>query len=408
MPLICFKPGNSGILLALPLVMKTYQFFTAVSFMLFTGVAQAALNACQLETAPIEAQNISQEAIEAYRSKLRQECVVYKKYLDLRNYEQQFGVSLEKINLYQGLRYVDRYAYEKAKPKDIPVELIFQVKRADADKPISERSSLVWRNWTRGIEQLSQTKQDIEQGKAIDIPYLQKIHIGFFAEDESSENGDVLHPGELKNGIYPSVSWNLDADKIEPYTAVAKKIDDNLKALDLRPQLVAEEDYVNKLVDVREGMLYPAAPRAVKAHVTNMLKFLNAMMAQARENKPMIYKDHLYTPMQVAYFIQQYIVQIHGFHDGNGRISRFWQDVVLAVFDLPAGASGDLNYNDMTADEAEYYHRSLAKGFNELLDVEKCFTDVYPKLLPQNWKEQGLSVRSIDSSRIPYDCRFLK
>lgn len=320
---------------------------------------------------------------------------MYQKGLELRGYAKDTNIPLEKIYLYQAIRYVDRFSYLNGQKADLPIEFLFQVKREDANLPLAQRSDLVWRNWAKGIAQVESTQADIENGTTIDIPYLQKIHVGFYAEEERDDTTTAFRPGAIKPAYFPTIDWKLPTQAaIDSGAKAAQIVDDNLKAMGLRPQLANEDDYLNKIIDVRGNILYPAAPKAVNAHFTNLLKLLNTLLAQGRENKPMIWQDRLFTPMQLAYFTQQYFVQIHGFHDGNGRISRYWQDVVLAVFGLPAGASGDLNYNDMTADPAEYYSRAMKAGFNELLDVEKCYTRVY--MVPNA------------KGTIPYDCRLLK
>lgn len=389
--------------------MKTNQLLALIGVVFLTGTANAFLNPCDLQNVAIDAgSKLSQSMIDSYREKLKQECVVYQKGVELHSAAQQLGINLEKIYLYQGLRYVDRGAYNGGKKSNLPIEFIFQVNRADANKPLAQRSDLVWRNWAKGILQVDTAKKDITLGKTIDLNYFQQVHLGFFAEDESGEMGRVLRAGELKKGIYPTVEWAITNKRdLDSNTAVAQIVDNTLRSMGLRPQLAAEEDYINKIMDVRDGKLFPAAPKAVLAHVTNMLRFLNEMLAQGRQNKPMIWNDQLFTPMDLAYFIQRYIVQIHGFHDGNGRISRFWQDVILAVFEMPVGASGDLSNNDMTADMPEYYHRSMVKGFNQLLDVEKCFNEVYPKVLQSGSLQDG-GLNEMINSKLPYDCRFLK
>ncbi len=77
------------------------------------------------------------------------------------------------------------------------------------------------------------------------------------------------------------------------------------------------------------------------------------------------------SPSQKTADIQRWFVAIHPFGDGNGRMSRFIQDMILEALNLPLPASADLQ-NDIFTEKSEYrsaFANSLKASINYL---ESC------------------------------------
>ncbi len=391
--------------------MKTNYFLAVAGFLtlLSSSVSFGFTNTCALKDQPLRAQGLSEYAVWAYQQKLIQECAVYQKYIAVRAKAETFSLNLEQITLYQALRYIDRSSLVTAAQQNMPVELIYQKSKIDAAKAIPYRSSLVWNNWVRGVKQLESAMADIKAGVQIDLPYLEKIHIGFFYEDESGEFGDVNKPGTLKTFSTGIVSWPIStAVEAQKNINDVKIINATYDHLGLTPTkaMTGQDVSINRLVDVRDMTLFPGNPKVNETHLKLLTGFLNTMLAQARAGQHMVWKDRLFTPTELAYFIQQYIVQIHAFYDGNGRTSRFWQDTILALFDMPYGASGDLTTNDMLMSNLDNYQLGLSKSYHQLGELDNCLTEEYPRIF--SWKRKNIRPADADQSKFSYNCRILK
>ena len=353
---------------------------------------------------------LSGSAIAAYKQKLVTECALYTKYFTLRDLAaDQFGLKLEQIVAYQALRFVDRYAYQKGQAKNLPIELLFQPDSKDEDKPLSERSNLVWRNWSKGIKQVDGVVKDIYSGEVLDLTYFEKIHIGFFAESEVGDLGNVQKAGTLRQPLVGVISWPMKTEQeVVSTTAITQEINAIYENLGLLPTTATngQPDETNRILDVKDNQLFPGDPKVNLDHLKNMLNFMNTLLAQARAGQPMIWKDRLFTPAEFAYFIQQYIVQIHAFYDGNGRTSRFWQDAILAAFGLPAGVTGDLESNDMLTKHEVTYQQAMTVSQRQLQVVESCL-EAYRNTPRPRFSKAKPDILKIDPALLTYDCRIL-
>ncbi len=72
--------------------------------------------------------------------------------------------------------------------------------------------------------------------------------------------------------------------------------------------------------------------------------------------------------------LQRWLVSIHPFGDGNGRVSRWLQDNATNDLGLPYVASGDLQ-NDISTPAADYEHRFRAVILEQMQRLEECRND---------------------------------
>ena len=390
------------------------KLFLRLGLMLFAAAdVSAFMDPCQLLNVSKDLAPISAQAVAEYKSKLARECELHKKYDELKNKVNEYSANLEQVSVYQALRYVDRSTYIWAAQTNTPVPVVFQVSKTESDKPVAERSQLVWRNWARGIKQVEPTREALAEGLQVDLPYLEKIHIGFYlVGDESSDLGAVGTPGTIKTFGVGVVSWPIaTVEEMKRSKETADQINKNYFEMGLQPTAseTGADEITNRVLDVHDMTLFPGNPQVNPVHLKNLTNFLNAMLNQARAGRPMIWKNRLMTPAELAYFIQQYLVQIHAFFDGNGRTSRFWQDVILSSFNLPAGSSGDLMWDDMLSVPGDYYQKALAKSFEQLAQVDHCVNEIYPTVATKGiFKKKKRPISEIDPAQLPYECRIIK
>lgn len=77
------------------------------------------------------------------------------------------------------------------------------------------------------------------------------------------------------------------------------------------------------------------------------------------------------SPVATLAYYQRWLVAIHPFGDGNGRTSRFVQDILARHFDLPLVPAGDLQNDVLTAPEA-YIAQTLGALEKQVALLETC------------------------------------
>ena len=413
----------------------TRSFLAGLLVVVAGSSAHAFPDVCTLantDVAPMA--GITAEEVAAYKTKINDECALSEKYQQMQiKARQRFGITLEQISEYQAMRYIRRSDYESAKGRQIPPHLTYQLLEADGNKPNEQRSSLVWDNFVTGIAQVSEDRARVQNGSKFELNDLLRAHRGFYRL--SNEVGDFGHDPLLGQLRPPNPNdrhwWRVKADDVPRTKAIVDQLNEAYEELGLVPSaldtLYTENNYMTEILRLKPatdgvGMaMYESDSRAVAKHVSLLLSLIDANLAQARQGRPMIWKGHLMTPAQLAFLAQQAFVQIHPFSDGNGRTSRFVQELILTAFNLPPGSSGDLMDNDVLTLHADYYAKAITASRNLLLSVDQCLEKNYSEAsggAPQ--KREGskgeskkqvqtmIDISALDQSRVDYNCRLVK
>lgn len=366
-----------------------------------------------------------------YRAKLTAECELSEKYLQMKNKAQiRYGISLEQISQFQALRYVRRSSYTAAKYNNTPVNIIYQIFDEQYARP-ELRDTKVWDGFLKGVETLPADRARLQAGGQLEFSDLMRIHRNFY--QVSDENGDAANnpmPGRIKP---PSSNdghwWRLKPEDVESMTKVVNGINETYLQLGLilsGVQTMYDAPYLSELISVRplkDGTgygFYGGDSRGNEQHLENIIAVVNAMLAQARETGVMVRNGRLITPGELAFLTQQFLVQTHPFYDGNGRTTRYVQELILTSFGLPYGASGDLMDDDVTTPLGDYYQTALAATRALLTSVDECLEVTYPAAMTitTNVKSEGRKgesqtktetrpFSSIDQAALAYECRLL-
>lgn len=382
--------------------------------------AQAGVDACSLSQrvfAGYGGISVGASAVELdqYQNKLNKECQLQRQYQTLQTRAAQFGISLENISVFQALRFIGRSYYIQARYNDTPVPLIYQRRDSMYELPIEQRSDEIWLNFQTGISQLEGWRRRVmEEKHALTLDDLKVIHSGFYQKsDETGDHSREPHPGDIKPPYKNDIAWWwLDSD--EERQRVQQQVESAnayYRDLGLIPNVVSGEGefigdpMIVKKVNDKWGV-FSGDSNASVAHMRNLLGFMNGMMKQARSGGHMIWrqgtKTVMMTPAELAFVVQQYFVSVHPFYEGNGRISRFLQELILTSFGLPPGSSGDLMANDALTASYEYYQLGIEKTGEQIEAVGKCL-DSYSSALA--WQSGRL--RDVDAAKLEYDCRLL-
>lgn len=387
-------------------------------FFLFAEATMAVSNACSLLNVELPAGlQMSVSEASSYRSKLQAECQWMRGYHDVKSQlQEKYHLTPEEISEYQAMRFVRRSDYENAKAAEIPVELIYQIKRDQYQLPNSQKSPIIWQNWSKGILQLKNLREAILAGQAFDYPKLAQAHVNFFQLSE--EVGDAANPphvGIMKPpGMQDHYWWEFTTpQEASAAKAVTTAVNAHYRELGLLPNFAEEK--LNLVIDVRQAVkrqppeksnvieyawvIYSGQTRANPTHLQNILRFIQVMIAQALQDQPLIWNGKAMTPAEVAYLAQKFYVGVHPFAEGNGRTSRLIQELILTSMNMPHGSSGDLMEYDVLTTFPDYYNRAM-QGNRQVIEKMKSCLQIYETQPPSFADGAQLSM--------DYSCRILK
>lgn len=385
--------------------MKTFLFFVSVSFL--APSANAFIDVCELQKLPLDSRQLNNESVRKYQQNLINECNLSLKYKKLESELAKSGVSAAQISFYQAMRFVQFDAYKNAEFRKVPIQKVYQKTRAASSLPVDQRTTEIWDNWYFGIQQLPAELSSLRAGNSFQLEDLKRIHRGLFTV--SDEKGDFAwdpQPGIIKTPYEHDKPWWTFKSEVETNKAlgIVSELNQVYQTLNLTPMLpVGLPPGTNNLLNIRDGAIYSTDSRMITDHLNIYFAFLNSMLTQARSGQHMIWQDQLFSPAQLAFFIQQYYVAMHPFFEGNGRTSRFMQELVLRLFGLPHGASGYLMDDDILSSHQSYYDLAIKKTSEVLDSIQSCATSEYPRLL----KKMGELRSAKAERRLSYKCRLV-
>lgn len=384
-------------------------------FIWILGLSALAAGPCALLETPLpELPGLTRPARDAYLGKLRTECDLSTAYKNLRQtLLSRYDVSLERLTEYQAMRFVRREDFDKSKAAEIPVQLTYQIHNADYELPNAQKSSVIWDNWAIGIRQLDGAHRRLLQGRPFGFNELKTVHVGFFTlSDEAGDAAWIPNQGEIKPPSDRDNYWwafNTPAEAAQA-RAVVQNVNARYAALGLLPALGNEQ--LNSVLTVRRApkrgaestlvdAIYSTDSRAVLPHVEKILEFVNRVAGQSRTGRHLVINGQLLTPGESAYLAQKYYVGVHPFSEGNGRTSRFLQELLLTLFELPHGSSGDLMDIDVLSTFDSYYQTAIAANRRLIAAATACF---------QSYDDLNLGKQTAltDQMRLPYGCRILR
>lgn len=398
--------------------LNTFKFISAL---LVTGLCSAdsfaASDACTLLQVPLPAGlQMTAEEMTSYRTKLQAECSWKQSFDQFNNYlKNTFQLDSRRVTEYQAMRFIRRIDFETSKRTGVPVDKTYQVRRDQYSLPNEQKPTVIWDNWELGIRILDSTRAEVLRGQIFDAEKLKAVHRGFF--QLSTETGDfatIPYEGKFKSPqMQDHYWWALSEQEIPVAQRVVPLLNQYFTSVGLTS--VFTEPYLNKTLDVRQTLkrqppdqanrieyvtaIYSAQTRTIVSSVNNVLGFLNSIIQQGVANQPLIWRNKAYTPAEAAYLAQKFYVSVHPFHEGNGRTSRFLQELILTSLDMPHGSSGELMDQDVLTTMDEYYNLAMQANANLMRTLQNCATE-YNLLNGTNpaVAQQGL---------LNYSCRIL-
>ncbi len=403
--------------------MNKNQILATMSLILLasTVVNASVIDVCDLSRVTNFPAQFTQSQITEYQNRIQKECELSTKFKSVnQKLQAQNQINLTDIAEYQAIRFVERAWLNIAASDGKPVEKIYQISKSQYGLPISQQSGDIWDDWANGVRQLEPMIEAFKQGQSFNLATLKKIHRGLFPFypmiDEHGEFAHEPNPGVLKpttaedDDIY---WWTLDTAKdVVSAQNIVNAENQNYQSLGLiAPVPKGMPAYVGYVLNVRDVMsrdnpgqkvtgLFSGSSVVNRQSVELVLNMVDQLIKQARSGNHMVWKDKLFSPAQLAYFVQQFYVRVHPFYEGNGRTSRFLQELILSSFNLPHGASGDLMDIDALTEHNVYYQTAIDANFVLLTRMERCL-DEYKDVARRK------DIRSVDQSLISYSCRVL-
>lgn len=387
--------------------MKVKQLFILGITTLSTLPIWASGTSCNLLNTPLPTNKIfSETEIQQYQDRLKRECSLSMKYSNVKDKLSEHALIPEQVTAYQAMRFIRREEYESYKPSNTPVQKIYQIFNSQYSLPVEQKSTIIWDNWIAGINQLPQelNRLSTNSNEKFTILDLKRIHKGFFTQsDEKGDASNMPDPGYFKP-YFPQADilywWEISDAELASSTEIVNSNNTYYREMGLidakKPAAIYDVLRIKPAPDSNNSSrtvngLFSGDNRANPEHVDRALGLLNRALIAARNGQHLFIGEHLLSPIQTAMLIQQFYVATHPFAEGNGRTSRFLQEVLTQFTGHPHMSSGDLMSGDVIIKINDYYEKAMNKT-SDLLDVTNRCAQEY---------------RKISKDQLSYDCRIL-
>ncbi|MBF0362091.1 MAG: Fic family protein [Oligoflexia bacterium] len=325
------------------------------------------------------------------------ECEIQDRYKALTdNFKKNWNVNINDIYIYKTARFIDQNSLAKA------------IKNKTAPENIYKPAPTTWDYWIKGEKTSEEILKDTyinnssEDKKAmvscrLTLNHLKKLHlstitnelIGPFTSLMSNiipiENTILLGPGNIRHSTFnfrPFFTFSCSEK-------VSKKIIPYFDIKDKNGELIAELTY-KKCADGEsiEGSVYYSKSVKVPERINEFIESFNNKIPSyfAKECTNI-------SPYEFAANIQRWYVSIHPFREGNGRLSRFMQDMISRVFNLPFVPAGYLQ-NDLLISNSEYQAKTKETVTMMIEKLESCYN---------NYQKNNGDKKSID-----FECRIIE
>lgn len=265
------------------------------------------------------------------------------------------GLNIEDISFYKALRVLTPRDYEAS--GYLPWKAY-------------EPAPLTWVYWERGnaiIKALNSKMEAFRQGNVqfeITKELLSKIHLSTMPASLLGKVPGVVNsasmslkvipkPGQLRNTSFNVFPPGFSTNKLESSQIEAIQ---ELRGEDGRPYIA---------IDPSQTYVFYLATERVDAELGALLKDLNQGLAKF-ENR-----TSTESPIGFASRVQRKYVAIHPFHEGQGRMSRWIQDLIFLRLGLPFITGGSLQ-EDVTTRSGHYEVATEAALNQTLSQLQLC------------------------------------
>jgi len=306
---------------------------------------------------------------------LEEDCQVKSDYKYLKNGFNSLGIDINYIAEYRALRFIDRGSWEKKGVEaSIPVEEIYNP------------SPDTWGIWSTGSN----------YAESIDISLL------------DSENDEVL----VKSLARHSISKKTTDDEAQRHcpgdyrNSSRKKTGDYLTTQEYKDfKSLGREN-------LPEPIRFERLDRSVKKWGKKMTwwyyyipgRQVEEAMGNWQKKKTLIFREvdsFEMSPLEAGAILQRHFVYVHPFYDGNGRVSRFIQDLVSKKYGMPYIPAGDLQ-NDLIVTQDKYTNLVKDKTARMIRLLKDCLN--YQRSIKYNASTFDLSG---EFDRLENRCRVL-
>ncbi len=330
--------------------------------------------------------------LEAFKS----DCVLQCQFNALKDAYKKYGINPEYLTEYRSSRLI---AIKDFKPSAIRQgQEIFRPWEIYRPKPKT------WVEWERGNfyrEQLNKTlnlRQKQNEGRwELKLQDLQDLHQKYLDRDLVS-SVPFLYRFKSFQTKYPLPgSLRKEGSTVSGFTATVSLEDlKGLKELQETKTSETGEPYIDFKIKRKLGWKTEVEVKYLKPYfaekaaidlIDEINKDVNGFISKTKKDE---------SPLEFAARIQRKFIAIHPFHEGNGRMSRFIQDLISRTLDLPLIPGGNLQ-NDIATRLDRYQKKTREEVVSGLMQLSRCLKEYQDKecysKLPENKRVLAISGR---------------
>lgn len=258
-------------------------------------------------------------------------------------------VNIEDISIYKSLRLLTPDAY--ASSGYVPW-------RAYAPAP------LTWFNWEKGnaIIKAIHIKMNEKPDWAVTKDLLSKIHLATMRPRMLGSTVNAIYPAITYFGAIPKIGTIRNSHGHQPGFSLSELDTNMVEAIeDIRGK--DGRSYVQ--VNLNNFYVSYLPGDRVEAELDSFLEELNEGLLGYAD------KTNKESPIGFAARMQRKYVAIHPFHEAQGRMSRWLQDLIFLRVGLPF-VRGGLLQNDVTTRAKDYENSTVADLYDTLNQLQDC------------------------------------
>ncbi|MFM6930088.1 MAG: Fic family protein [Bdellovibrio sp.] len=314
-------------------------------------------------------------------SSFHKECKIQDRFHKVKEGFSKLGIDLNNVNEYKALRFIERYTWEKEKPKETPLENIYE--------PAPE----TWQVWSSGMAELTGNKapgflfsETVDKDFFVHInrslindsidnaPDSYNVHVGFYRRPGQETtycqpyDVNVLQKVSLVEQTNQEVAarWqtqnNIDFRSLVGMMGYPQYAEQAQLGAGMNAKVGSCENKDNQI------LLSYVNSKMVMPQIQWLSAFIKYNLQQYRSGNPSL------APIELSALVQRWFVSIHPFTDGNGRTSRALQDLILLNFDMPFVPAGDLQQDTLVV-YSRYLEATYSAFDRSLVSLEGCLKE---------------------------------